>query len=35
LLADEGFLTLLHAEALDTIPQFIWSKLNLKPKESS
>jgi ParB family chromosome partitioning protein len=33
LLADEGFLTLLRAEALDSIPQYLWSKLNHKPKE--
>ena len=34
LLADEGFLTLLRAEALDSIPQYLWSKLESKPAEA-
>jgi len=34
LLADESFLTLLRAEALDTIPQYLWTKLNPKPAEA-
>jgi hypothetical protein len=33
LVADEHFLTLLRAEALETMPKFLWSKLtpSIKP----
>jgi ParB family chromosome partitioning protein len=33
LVADEHFLTLLRAEALETMPKFLWSKLTPKTKE--
>jgi ParB family chromosome partitioning protein len=35
LLADERFLTLLRAESLTSMPESLWSKLDLKPKEAS
>jgi ParB family chromosome partitioning protein len=33
LLASDAFVQLLEAEALATMPQYLWSKLNRKPKE--
>ena len=33
LLADEYFLTLLRAESLATMPQYLWAKLDRKSKE--
>ena len=35
LLADENFVTLLRAESLATMPQYLWSKLSPKNKEAA